>query len=363
MDVLKKMKILFLTKYDESGPSSRVRSYQFKLYLENDHVEFYFSPLHDTGYIKNLYLRNTRNYLSILKSCMNRFFFLLKNDRVRKFDLLVIEKELFPYVPFLDNWILRYLGIPYVLDYDDAIFHNYDLNKNHCLKLLLGNKISTLMLNSSLVLAGNSYLKDYAINAGAKKVTLLPSLINLDDYDRKAHYSNEGKFILGWVGSPSTQHYLPMLAPVLKKLSKIFDIELVTIGAHEFIMEGVKVICYPWTCEIQKEKIKDFDLGIMPLKDTPWEKGKCAYKLLQYMAAGVPVLASAVGANNDVVREGVNGYLASNEEDWEEKLLLCLQNRVSLMTLGENAYEIVKEHYSYQSKGDFFVKTLLSICL
>jgi glycosyltransferase involved in cell wall biosynthesis len=263
-------------------------------------------------------------------------------------------------VPMLDKLLLKIINIPYVLDYDDAIFHHYDQSKHALIKFLLGKKLLKLMSEAKIVIAGNAYLKVYAEKAGAKKVIFIPSLISLNDYEVKRSYLPKKNFIIGWVGSPSTQHYLNLLTPILQKLAKTYELELVTIGASPFEIAGVQVFCYPWSSTIQREKIKIFDLGVMPLYDAPWEKGKCAYKLLQYMAAGIPVLASAVGANNDVIHEGINGFLVNTEKEWEEKLIYLIENRDQLEKMGKNAYDIVKNNYSVQALGNFFVDTLLS---
>ena len=264
-----------------------------------------------------------------------------------RYDVIWIEKELFPFLPSYAEWILEKSGKGYVVDYDDAIFHNYDSHPSALVRKWMGDKIAWVMRHSRLVCVGNSYLKEYAVNAGAKQVEMLPTVVDLNKYPQKVNFE-EPIVKIGWVGSPTTMKYLLSLEEVFRNLGQRYKLELLVINAAGTRLPdlGIPARLIPWTEKAEGELISDFDIGIMPLPDNNWERGKCAYKLIQYMACALPVVASPVGMNKDVVREGWNGYLAKDSHEWEnvlEKLILDQELRIRM---GENGRMLVAQEFS-----------------
>jgi glycosyltransferase involved in cell wall biosynthesis len=280
--------------------------------------------------------------------------------RARDFDLLWLEKELLPWVPFGIERSLARSKLPYVVDYDDAVFHRYDLHKNPLIRLLLGKKIDTVMRNASLVIVGNDYLGARAHDAGTKKVEYLPSVVDTKRYLPKK--KNDLEFHIGWIGSPLTASYLRLIEKPLKQLCRNSDVRLLLVGAGNRVqLPGIQLERRMWEKETEIAEIQTFDVGIMPLPDEPFERGKCGYKLIQYMACGLPVVASPVGANRQIVEEGVNGFWASSDEEWFEALSILHKGKKKGNRMGAAGRNKVVQEYSLQVAAPRFLDMLLSI--
>ncbi|WP_246265310.1 glycosyltransferase family 4 protein [Aromatoleum diolicum] len=305
-------------------------------------IDVELAPLLRNEYLERLYAKRPVAWGQVLADYFRRVLCLMS---VRKFDLLWIEKELFPDFPAWFERLLHACGIHYVVDYDDAIFHNYDMSGNP-LRGLLRRKIDAVMRNASLVICGNEYLAARARLAGANKVAILPTVVDLDRYSLSTK-GESGELIVGWVGSASTVKYLDNVLPALRLLSAEFPVRLRVIGAT-FVAPGIDVECRPWSEGGEVEQIKGFDIGIMPLLDSPWERGKCGYKLIQYMACGVPVIASPVGVNETIVDEGVSGYLASSTEEWVDAFRVLGGNAERRRSMGAQGRAAVEERYCLQ---------------
>jgi len=276
-----KIKILLLSRYENLGASSRYRSYQYIPYLRKEGIEITEAPLFDNDYIRDLYNGRKKNLLKVLKTYVRRIINLY---HVRDFDLIWIEKEALPWLP---AWIEHKLGLAkatYIVDYDDAIFHRYDQHHFKLIRWILGKKIDRIMQYAALVLVGNKYLLERVKKAGAKRVEVLPTVIDLGKYPNNS-FNNNDIFTIGWIGS-------------------------------EYVS---------WSEETEIKEIQKFDVGIMPLLDNGWERGKCGFKLIQYMACGLPVVGSPVGVNAKIIKHGINGYQAKNTNEWIWALqkLLC----------------------------------------
>ena len=343
---MSKSKILYFTKYPRLGASSRLRSYQYFPILERAGYSIRVSPLFDTSYVNSIF-SGKKVYLSIIKGYLNRIFRLFD---LWHYDLVVIEYELFPYFPAFFEYLLSKLGVKYIVDYDDAIFHNYNLNRNNAIRYLLGDKIAIVMKYSICVLAGNSYLANYAKRAGARKIDILPTVVDGSRYRQKA-IGLDKKIVIGWIGSPSTLHHLETLIPIFRRLAARHEIELQIVGANKTLGLDKIEKHITWSEASEVEAILNFDIGIMPLKDTPFAQGKCSYKLIQYMACGIPVITSPVGMNKEVVDEGHNGYLASTHEEWEMAFEKMIASTPLRTRMGQWGYDIVKKSYTLQIQG------------
>lgn len=302
-----------LTRYARLGASSRLRWFQFEPPLAAAGLELRTHALLDDTYLTRKYqgksvLRETlRGYLRRAR---------LLAGGLGAGDVVWLEKELWPWAPaWLERWVLR--GRPLVLDFDDAIFHNYDRHRNPLLRALFGRKIDRLMQSASLVVVGSPYLGERARAAGARWVEWLPTVVDHGRYPLAPGTDDrEGRPLrIGWIGSPATAHYVQRLAAPLAALSRQRPVVLHLIGARAEL-PGVEVLSVPWSEAGEAQAIAALDIGVMPLPDTPWERGKCGYKLIQYMACGLPVIASPVGANPTIVEHGVDGFLAADDDAW-----------------------------------------------
>jgi len=304
-------KILFLPKYTRKGASSRLRTYQFLPLWEKEGFEVSVSPFFTEEYLCKIYSHQSPGYLHVLKCYFRRFFILFS---VRKYDLIIIEKEVFPYLPSIAEWILSKVK-GYWIDFDDAVFHNYDQKSNRLVSLLMPKKIDYAMKMAIRVIVGNAYLRARAELAGACRIEDFPTVIDPIKY--KGKISGDCKIItIGWIGSPSTLKYLEPMVPILNWLHDHYPIKFLLVNGTSKIKFKGDIESIPWTEEGEVDAIQKMDIGIMPLPDNPWERGKCAYKLIQYMACGLPVVASPIGMNKEVVIHGENGYLADSKEEW-----------------------------------------------
>ena len=328
--------VLVLTRYERLGASSRVRFLQFLPALESQGFTFDVQPLLGNDYVRSLYGGPPVGAGNLLRAYGRRFRAL---SRRMRYDLIWLEKEALPWLP---TWmeIARLQGLPYVVDYDDAWFHRYE---NHWLSFMLGHKIDAVMRVAHTVVAGNDYLARRARQAGARQVEIVPTAIDLERYrDLLAAPAGEAVTV-GWIGIPLNAHYLSIVAPALRAVPSI---RLHVVGAPVPADLNIAAESFPWTEDTEVARIAAFDIGIMPLHDTPWERGKCAYKLLQVMAAGKPVIASPVGANVQVVQHGINGFLADTAEEWADALRTLAADPALRARMGAQARKTVEDHYA-----------------
>jgi glycosyltransferase involved in cell wall biosynthesis len=336
-------KVLLLTRYDRLGASSRVRFLQFLPGLAARGLDIDVCPFSDDSYLRDVYAGRRVGMTKVARFYVPRLRTLLKR---RRYNVVWLEKEALPWIPaWLESAFLS--GVPYVLELDDAWFHRYDRHPFAVVRLM-SRKIDALMRSAAIVVTGNEYLKERADNAGARRVELIPTVVDLARYpapDHGAPHAERGMTV-GWIGTPLNAHYLERIEPALRDIAREGAVKVQIVGAPvPKTFAGLPAKSKPWSEATEIADICAFDVGTMPLDDGPWEKGKCAYKLLQVMAAGKPVIASPVGANCQVVRHGVNGFLASSTEEWIAafKTLADAELRVRM---GAAARRTVEEIYS-----------------
>lgn len=350
MSVSKKGRILFLTRYGYLGASSRYRFFQYFSFFRNEGFACKVSTLFDDVYLTNRYKFRKMKFSDLLRGLWRRLSALFS---IHKYDLIVLEKEFIPFFLPLFERYLGIVGIPYIVDFDDAIFHRYDCNGNIIIRHLLGNKIKAVMRNAQCVVAGNEYLADYARKAGAKEVAIIPTVVDMSRYE---NYRKNGKsvFTVGWIGSPTTSPYLKKIAAALAEVCKEGRARVILIGSGEITIPGVSFEIRDWSEDREIEYLRECDVGIMPLPDESWERGKCGLKLIQYMALGLPVVASPVGVNVDIVDDGINGYLVADIQEWISALCTLRDDPEKRRSMGQIGREKVKEKYSLQVNAPLF---------
>lgn len=338
------MKVLLLSKYGRKGASSRVRSYQYLPYLRAHGVEIDTHALLDDDYLRSSYAGRAASRTRLAAAALGRLAAVLTS---RRYDLVWLEKELFPWAPALVERVLSLVGTPYVVDYDDAIFHNYDRHRSSAVRWLLGRKIDAVMRRAALVIVGNEYLGARARAAGASNVEYLPSVVDVGRYglpDRPP----DGVFTVGWIGSPSTTKYLlqPEVSSALHTLCAQGNTRLVFVGATDVDWRSLRPELRRWSEAAEPRDVADFDVGIMPLLDDHWTRGKCGYKLIQYMAAAKAVVASPVGVNRKIVEHGVTGFLAEGADKWIESLTHLRDSVSSREAMGRRGRDKAARLYS-----------------
>jgi glycosyltransferase involved in cell wall biosynthesis len=349
------MRVLLLSRYADLGASSRVRYLQYLDDFKAQGCSVDVSPLFSNPYVEALYSGRGR-VSHVLIGYAKRLYALI---RAWQFDVLVIEKELFPFLPALFERLLSSLSVPYLVDYDDAQFHRYDLHSRTLVRRLLGGKIDAVMRHAAVVVAGNDYLAERARASGARRVEIIPTAVDTDYY-RPAAIRTGGQPVVGWIGTPQTSRYLQPLLPVFERLRREMSVRFAGVGVREADFAGTPVEAWPWSEETEVASIQQFDIGIMPLDDTPWERGKCGYKLILCMACGVPVVASPVGVNTEIVEHGRNGFLASGGDDWYLALATLLADHEKRCEMGGKGRRKVDSLYSTSVQGSRLVEAVRS---
>lgn len=348
------MRLLMLPRYDALGASSRLRMLQYVPLLQAHNIEVDVAPLLADGYVTGLYAGHVSKS-KVVRAYLHRLRHLLHS---RHHDVLWVEKELWPWLP---GWLER-LPIPVrpalVLDYDDAVFHRYDRHSSSLVRTLLGNKIDAAMRRADLVTAGNDYLAERARMAGCGKVEWLPTVIDLERYPASQARSPDGPVVVGWIGSPSTASYLHSTSNALAPLQASGLIRCVAVGARPDQVQGTPFEAREWHEHTEVAQLREFDIGIMPLPDEPWERGKCGYKLIQYMACTLPVVASPVGVNTRIVQHGSNGLLADSPAQWAEAITRLVDNVGLRRQMGQAGRRQVENTYSLQVQADRLIAML-----
>jgi glycosyltransferase involved in cell wall biosynthesis len=353
------LRVLCLTRYDAAGPSSRYRTYQYVPHLRSAGVDVELAPLLDGRYVANLYEGRGQRALDLLAAAMRRVWRL---RRARLYDVVWIEKELFPFLPPILEYALRWSGARLVLDYDDATFHRYDQHRSGLVRAVLGRKLDRIMASATLVVAGNDYLAGRARAAGARAVEVLPTVIDLARYPLRRQETANARLTIGWIGSPGTQGYLRAISDALAAFCDESGARFVAVGANSRLsLPGVPLEVVPWTSEGEVRALERLDVGIMPLPDSPFERGKCGLKLIQYMGCALPVIASPVGANQRIVAQHETGVLASDHREWLAALRLLGASSELRARMGAAGRARAEAQYSLQAAAPRLLELLTQV--
>jgi glycosyltransferase involved in cell wall biosynthesis len=319
-------------------------------------IECEVAPLLDDDYLARRFAseRISPRYL------MDRYWRRLRQiHRIRRFDVAVLQYEAFPYVPaWLENFLV--MKIPFVVDIDDAIFHSYDCHPNAIVRATLGKKIPSILRKASYVLAGSPYLLDYARKVNVN-VDWSPTCVDISRFAIKRWDDNSDEpFVIGWIGSPSTVQFVAEAVPAICELSERMPVRLICVGSGQVSYTHITPEIREWSEATEVDEMLRFDVGIMPLPDEPWTRGKCSFKLIQYMACGLPVVASPVGMNNTVVTHGENGFLASSTEQWLSALE-ALASDISLRKkMGAAGRSLVQRMFTTEIGGAKLLQAIRS---
>ncbi len=264
-------------------------------------------------------------------------------------DLIWVYAELFPWLPAMFERLALRSGKPLVYDFDDAFFQPYDYHPNRLVRALLGGKLRPVIKRAAAVCAGNPYLRDHAAELN-DATYLLPTVVDVDLYRSKTT-KNKLPLTIGWIGSPSTWRFVRPLLPVLAELTRERSVRFLAVGAGASAeADGFDGMTFEhWTEANEIASVQSMDIGIMPLPDEPWARGKSGYKLVQYMACGLPVVASPVGVNQTIVEDGITGLLATNLEEWRAALTNLIVDSSRRAAMGRAGRTRAVHSYSLQT--------------
>jgi len=263
---------------------------------------------------------------------------------LKQYDILYIHRKLFSPVEF---WYLHKKARKIVYDIDDALMYRSS-GKGEAYSSSRRMKFAFMMKRIDFIIAGNQFLKMQVLSYNPR-VAVLPTSIDLSRYSCKEYHDKTDPITIGWLGSSSTLKYLSNLMPTLEGLYKTYPHFQLKIVCDQFLDSSVlPVIKRKWSSEAEEEDLKSFDIGVMPLSDDLWSQGKCGLKILQYFGAGIPVVCAPVGINRDIVEDGINGYWARDERQWEDGLLKLMKEKTLREEMGIRGRRTVEEGYSLE---------------
>jgi glycosyltransferase involved in cell wall biosynthesis len=299
------LRVLALPKYGRLAASSRCRFFNYLPLLRERNIAVTAKPLLSENYVRRRLSGASIDYADVAKAYLARLWTLANSG---DHGVLWIEGELLPRWPATVERVLSALGRPFVVDFDDAIFHSYDLHPSPVVRGLLGGKIDAVLKRAATVVVGNDYLAERARQAGARRVETVPTGVNYSAYVRRTLAPHD-RLTFGWIGSPATEHYLATIAADLDEVCPALNARLRLIGVDRHRFDRADVELVRWSEETEIDALAACDIGLAPLTDGPWERGKCGMKAIQYMALGIPVLAADAGALPNVVGHGETGFI------------------------------------------------------
>ncbi len=350
-----KKKILFITPYPfDSAPSQRFRFEHFFDLLKKEKFQFTQQPFFSEEGFAILYKKGflLQKLWHTIAGFFKRFLLLFS---VAKYDFVFIHREATPIGPPIIEWLIaKVFRKKIIYDFDDAIWlSNTSAANTFVSKIKFHSKVKNICSWSYKITVGNDFLADFAKQYNTN-VVFFPTVVNTAIHHEKFKKTNT-KTTVGWTGSHSTMQYLSMVFPVLEKLQKNFDFDVLIISDKKPEQIVKNLIFVPWKKETEAEDLGRIDIGIMPLVEDAWAKGKCGFKAIQYMALGIPAVVSPVGVNTQIVDDGINGFWCADEKDWEEKLSLLLANPTLINSFKKAATEKIENNYSVHSQQKKFI--------
>lgn len=341
------MQLAVLTKYDSLAASTRQRFMQYERFYSNQGIELTFFPLLENNYLSTLFARDQKSLFAAAHGYAKRIRLM---RTLRSWDGILVHSELLPYAPsWLESTMMRRFRCV-IFDYDDAIFHQYDQHRSSIIRAVLGGKLKPLLRRADLAICGNAYLQTYAVEY-CRQTAIVPTVVDTDVYGPAPALQPGRSVTIGWIGSPSTWAFVRPLVPLLAEMAERLDLAIRIVGAGPQSDPPPRFTFLPWSDAREIALIQGMDIGIMPLPDEPWARGKCGYKLIQYMACGLPVIASPVGVNADIVDHGENGLLASTLNEWAESISVLAGDANLRQAMGAAGRRKIEGTYSLAVHG------------
>lgn len=333
-----------LTKYGDMAASTRQRLLQYGPALQASGCDLNVRPLLNNDYLSQLNQNQNSGIGRHFKHYLDRVAALVE---ARSYDAIWLNYETFPYLPALLERAVFLPGPPVILDLDDATFHQYDHNPKAVIRWLLGKKLAPLISNVAACVCGNEYIANYAREMN-DNVHIVPTVVDTASYF-KANNETKDQIKIGWIGSPTTWRYVLPYVPLLSELAAQLDVRIKVVGAGNLdsYPDGIEFV--DWSEKREVAEIQDMDIGIMPLPDEPWARGKCGYKLIQYQACGLPVIASPIGVNSSIVDHNVTGFLVETPDEWKTALVSLIEDQRLRESMGDKGRQNVSAHYSLKN--------------
>lgn len=351
-------RVLFVAMHrPDRSPSQRFRFEQYLDYLRQNGFASDYSYLIEAEDDKVLY--SPGNYLGklgiFIKSAAKRLSNVLQLGR---YDIVFIQREAFMTGTTLFEKLFSNSKAKVVFDFDDSIWLQNVSEGNKGLSFLKNaDKTKDIIKVSDMIFAGNEYLASYARQFN-KNVRIVPTTIDTEEYSREPQPDRGGRVCVGWSGSFTTIEHFETSLPALRKIKEKYGdkVYFKVIGDGTYRNPELDIVGLPWKKATEIHDLSEIDVGLMPLPDTEWAKGKCGLKGLQYMALEIATIMSPVGVNSEIIQDGVNGFLASSTEEWVDKISRLVDDAVLRKEMGRRGRQTVVEHFSILSERDHYVE-------
>lgn len=352
----------FLLTYPlNTAPSQRFRFEQFFPYLEQCNFRYNVNCFYDEKSFSILYKKQSSFKLGLnlvkcfFRRCLHMF-------TLGKYDIILIQRGACPFGPPIFEWIIRYIyGKPIIYDFDDSIWREPTDGVPLLKRLIKSNhKVPKICKWAAIVVTGNQYLANFARQFNIN-VIVIPTVVDTDKRFFPISNKINETITIGWTGSHTTLPYLEELEPMLLALQEKNRFTLMVMANKP--PEFKKLTCdfILWTEEAEVEELRKIDIGIMPLPDNEWTKGKCGFKAIQYMALGKPTVASDVGVNGEIIEHGINGYLCKSHEDWQKYLNILINDQALINKQGAQARKKIEEGYSLKRAVQEWCKVIENV--
>ncbi len=357
----KKKKILVLCPHPIGYvPGQRLKYEQyFDIFRENGY-DITVSPFMSESFQKIVYEKGKliQKIFWTIIGYAKRIFDLF---RIRNYNLVYVFLWVAPFAPPIFEKLTRKLAKRLIYDIDDLVFLNPPSSTNPLIHYLRSpkNHIS-LMKSADHVITCTPYLDNF-VRQYNRSTTDISSTVNTEVYKPKNNYGIKNKFVIGWSGSHSTSKYLHLLDNVFQELAKKHSFKLLVMGDENFNIDGVEVEALPWKEEHEVQTISRFDAGVYPLPNEEWVLGKSGLKAIQYMALGIPTVATAIGANFRVIQNGVSGFLVIDEKEWITILETLLTDPELRKKIGMEARKRVEDMFSIHNNKTVYLNILNAV--
>ena len=340
------MRALFLIPHPEDAASGRLRVLQYLPWLRQHGIQCEARPFMSRALYRTLYQpgRLSQKLALSATALLKRLWDVLRSTRA---DVVLVHREALPLGTALLERLIAGAGRPLIFDFDDAIYLEHSSAANRWARMLKrADKISEIVTASSQVIVGNQVLGVYA-RLYNPRVTVIPTPVDTERFQCRSALRKAGRVVIGWMGSHTTAGYLRAVEHPLVTVARRYpEVEFRVVGASPVPLGVPRLRSTAWSLEREQDDLEDFDIGLMPMPDTAWARGKCGFKALLYMSVGLPVVASPVGVNRDIVQDGLSGFLATTEQEWIDRLSHLIEDRTLRERMGAAGRAIVEREYS-----------------
>ncbi len=359
-----KPKILFLCPYPkDKAPSQRLKFEQYFDVIEKNGFDIHFNSFISVNFWSFIYLpkKYFKKFIFTFVAYFKRFFILFT---IRKYDIVYVHLWVSPLGPPIFEFILRKIHPKVIYDIDDFVFLGHSSNSNQFFEFLKGkSKMIYLMKKANHVITCTPYLDEFVRKYNSNTTDISSTVDTEKRYLPKGNYSNNDPIIIGWSGSHSTSKYLYLLKDVLKELANEVDYKLIILGDKDFHIEGVNFEAKEWKESIEIETLQKFDIGLYPLPFEDWVLGKSGLKAIQYMALGIPTVATDVGTIHRIVSDKENGFLIKENHpiEWKETLKKLVLDASLRKEIGEKGREIIVAEFSIVANQEKYLNILKTV--